>query len=274
MEAIVCPNCGANATNHENCEYCGSLLVRFVDQNIQYNEDNYNDPEIVETKLGDILDMHLTTAKQPGIGGVCTHIRLYTSPDNLALQEETVCYVMNGAYLTKFGLELIDPSPSDTAKNEWTSHKNAPFFIMRNCSDRREWFKEHGKLATKFYDLSTTKYYGSSFVLVKPIINFGNNAVINSSRWEPSMNLIRISQLQKRPLLRKDFAKLLYPDVHQFDDYNIELYIMDFGEDIQGAASIISQMDDNVLDSCESYMETVPVEPPIVKPTSFFKKLF
>ena len=31
---LKCPNCGANATNHQNCEYCGSLLVRFVDKGI------------------------------------------------------------------------------------------------------------------------------------------------------------------------------------------------------------------------------------------------
>lgn len=31
---IKCPNCGANATNHSNCEYCGSLLVRFFDKDI------------------------------------------------------------------------------------------------------------------------------------------------------------------------------------------------------------------------------------------------
>ena len=272
MKTIVCPNCGANATNHENCEYCGSLLVRFVDQNIQYNEDNYNNPDIVETKLGDILDMHLTTAKQPGIGGVCTHISSFpSSPDNLALMEDTVCYVMNGAYLTKFGLDLIDPSPSDTVKNFWSYRKNDPFQIMRSCAnDHNSAYNQ----ATKFYDLSSVKYYGSSLILVKPFINFGNNAAINSSRWEPSMNLIRISQLNKRPLLRKDFGKLLYSDVHQYDDYNIELYILDLGEDLQGATSIIAQMGDGVLDSGMSYMETIPVEPPVEKQTSFFKKLF
>lgn len=28
LQTIVCPNCGANATNHHNCEYCGSFLVQ------------------------------------------------------------------------------------------------------------------------------------------------------------------------------------------------------------------------------------------------------
>ena len=28
IKTILCPNCGANTTNHQNCEYCGSMLVR------------------------------------------------------------------------------------------------------------------------------------------------------------------------------------------------------------------------------------------------------
>ena len=35
---IVCPNCGANTTNRKNCEYCGSMLVRFVDKNIAIDQ--------------------------------------------------------------------------------------------------------------------------------------------------------------------------------------------------------------------------------------------
>ena len=32
-----CPNCGASITNSLNCEYCGSLLIRFEAQNIPLN---------------------------------------------------------------------------------------------------------------------------------------------------------------------------------------------------------------------------------------------
>lgn len=41
ISTIVCPNCGANPQNHNNCEYCGSLLVRFVDKNIPIVEEKY-----------------------------------------------------------------------------------------------------------------------------------------------------------------------------------------------------------------------------------------
>lgn len=52
MEAqtITCPNCGANTTNHQNCEYCGSLLVQiankdFCNNYIEYSK-NYDDPDL------------------------------------------------------------------------------------------------------------------------------------------------------------------------------------------------------------------------------------
>lgn len=43
LQTYVCPNCGANTTNAENCEYCGSLLVRFVEKGIELNQTSYTD---------------------------------------------------------------------------------------------------------------------------------------------------------------------------------------------------------------------------------------
>lgn len=39
ITTIVCPNCGANTTNHHNCEYCGSLLVRYTSENKTVDKD-------------------------------------------------------------------------------------------------------------------------------------------------------------------------------------------------------------------------------------------
>lgn len=56
---LKCPNCGANATNHQNCEYCGSLLVRFVDKGIDLSQTCYltNDeviPGLIEELTGNL----------------------------------------------------------------------------------------------------------------------------------------------------------------------------------------------------------------------------
>lgn len=42
IKTIVCPNCGANTTNHQNCEYCGSMLVRCYEM-MDCNEDGIDE---------------------------------------------------------------------------------------------------------------------------------------------------------------------------------------------------------------------------------------
>ena len=61
MEAnvIKCPNCGANATNHMNCEYCGSLLVRFIDKGVDLSKTTYTDNSVVFPRLIEELEKNL-----------------------------------------------------------------------------------------------------------------------------------------------------------------------------------------------------------------------
>jgi len=61
MEAnvIKCPNCGAGSTNHTNCEYCGSLLVRFVDKGIDLSTTSYLTNDEVYAGLIDALKQNL-----------------------------------------------------------------------------------------------------------------------------------------------------------------------------------------------------------------------
>jgi len=42
-EVIRCPSCGANPQNHINCEYCGSLFVRY--EEIGLSTDNILKPD-------------------------------------------------------------------------------------------------------------------------------------------------------------------------------------------------------------------------------------
>lgn len=52
VKTVVCPHCGANTTNTVNCDYCGSLFVRFADNgidisNTSYLSDNIAFPELI-----------------------------------------------------------------------------------------------------------------------------------------------------------------------------------------------------------------------------------
>ena len=41
LKSYTCPNCGANTTDARNCEFCGSLLVRFVEKGIDLSQTTY-----------------------------------------------------------------------------------------------------------------------------------------------------------------------------------------------------------------------------------------
>lgn len=59
MNVIKCPNCGASSTTHTNCEYCGSLLVRFVDKGIDLSTTSYLTNDKVYAGLIEALKQNL-----------------------------------------------------------------------------------------------------------------------------------------------------------------------------------------------------------------------
>lgn len=61
---LTCPNCGANITNTQNCEYCGSLLVRFVDRGIDLAKTTYLDNTHTSSKLMNALRLCLMMQEQ------------------------------------------------------------------------------------------------------------------------------------------------------------------------------------------------------------------
>ena len=59
LKTIVCPNCGANTTNVRNCEYCNSLLVRFVDKGIDVSKTSYLAGDCIYPELPTALKQNL-----------------------------------------------------------------------------------------------------------------------------------------------------------------------------------------------------------------------
>lgn len=41
LTSIVCPNCGANSTNHKKCDFCGSILVQYADKNVKCLDEKF-----------------------------------------------------------------------------------------------------------------------------------------------------------------------------------------------------------------------------------------
>lgn len=63
VTTIVCPNCGANSTNHHNCEYCGSMLIRFVEHGITLDDSKYGKKAKVIPGLEGALKSNLSLQK-------------------------------------------------------------------------------------------------------------------------------------------------------------------------------------------------------------------
>ncbi len=63
IKSVICPNCGASSTNHQNCEYCGSLLVRFVDANIDIKNTSYGDDSLTLPGLTDHLRSNISSQR-------------------------------------------------------------------------------------------------------------------------------------------------------------------------------------------------------------------
>ena len=63
-KTLVCPNCGASITNYRNCEYCGSLLVRFIDNGIDLQKTSYLDNTEVFNSLLNSLKLCLQMNEQ------------------------------------------------------------------------------------------------------------------------------------------------------------------------------------------------------------------
>ena len=75
IKSYICPNCGANTTNAQNCEYCGSLLVRFVEKGIDLSHTTYTNNDAVFPGLIEELNRNLKL--QDENPGVCVSTDLY-----------------------------------------------------------------------------------------------------------------------------------------------------------------------------------------------------
>lgn len=63
VSTIVCPNCGASTTNGHNCDFCGSLLVRFVAENKDVDTITFGENAKEMAGLKDALKQNLSYQK-------------------------------------------------------------------------------------------------------------------------------------------------------------------------------------------------------------------
>ncbi len=178
IKSYVCPNCGANTTNAQNCEYCGSLLVRFVERGIDLSHTSYTNNSGVFPGLIEELNRNLKLQEEnPGVAVGTDLLKMvntdYTSSINimsgLEWQDDTVSPEFDGSDKKQLCIALNFDTYTDVsepAKKEVNQRMDAelakfrqldsfPLFTAHNCS----------------YTNDDGSHYGREYA-----INFGEDA--------------------------------------------------------------------------------------------------
>ena len=189
LKTYVCPNCGANTTNAENCEYCGSLLVRFVEKGIDLSHTTYTSNDAVIAGLIPELKRNLQLQKDNPLGTVI-------ATDIFKLNDDRS---QNSITILSSGCKMF-----------WADGTTAPF-----PTDKRGF---------------------------RIAVDFSTYADVNSQREfnsKQDAELARFQQLDSFPLFTPHQGA--YTDFQGQARYGRE-YAIDFGEDVEGAARLISEI--------------------------------
>lgn len=199
MRTIECPNCGAPATNHKNCNFCGSLMVRFADKGLEQTANSYIKNRSILPGLLNHLQKNLELQEQleQNNAKVSAGTDIYMDDARYVSGKNAICYVTAASCLA-FGMSSNNLYPALPEVEESIS------------------------LATLF----TFNIYRDSSIDPKAVEEF------NHFKELPSYSLFtsRVSS--------------------ETDDYGNEYacyqFAIDFGQDAEGAAILISEVAHNV----------------------------
>ncbi len=194
---IVCPNCGANATNHQNCEYCGSLLVRFVDAGVNISDTHYGDNTYVFPGLLEHLRQNLD-AQKAGAG-----------------QPQEKSWVSTDIYV-----------PDESSTGFIASVTNTKFAVSKQGFH----FFPDNKLGLGVI-FNFASYLGDSPACVE------FNDIVKSQ-------LEKFRNLKCFPLFKSSAGTYIDSEGDKRSTYE---YAIDFGEDVEGAARLLSDIMINVF---------------------------
>lgn len=204
VKSVECPNCGANATNLDNCEYCGSLLVRFKDLNIPIDDSRYGKKAFRYAGLADALKANL---EEQGRTDGQNHISTFIRNQNLGIE-----------------LQVLNPRAAkdiiyfnfESSFNQQSSYHTMP--INHFVGDEKSLI-----ICFRFVELK-----GESFDKHIALIN-----------QEYQGRKMRFSAM-------REFLLFEYVEEKLLTEAGIKAgkchsYYLDFGQDYEGAASVITQ---------------------------------
>ncbi|MDR1181493.1 MAG: hypothetical protein LBL13_05915 [Bacteroidales bacterium] len=166
METLTCPNCGAAATNHRNCEYCGSLLVRFVDKNINLVNTEYLNNSKVLPGLIEELEENLRLQRENSSISVVTDINREISTGQAILGNRTTIASVLSSLQTSDG-KVFFPEADDGRPHlmiAFMFDSESGGIVVKNEQKRFEnldcidLFTRHKKVTNMIYNLGIFEY--------------------------------------------------------------------------------------------------------------------
>ena len=188
IKTYTCPNCGAQITNTRNCEYCGSLLVRFAVHGIDVTKTEYMNDDYVFPGLKEELEKNLKLQKEHPGKPIATDIFKEFSDGTM------VCMCILNSDNTVWS----DNTPVDLESSE-SGLRIALDFCKSNESS----------IACKEFN----------------------------DRMDSELS--KFKKLDSFPLFTSHYNQNFIQ--HGFERYGYE-YVLDFGEDAEGAARLVSEI--------------------------------
>ena len=192
---LNCPNCGATITNTQNCDYCGSMLIRLQQQGINIAAAGYNDENRVFKGLADALKR------------------------NLELQSETS---YKEAVATDFYYARRGQDVSIAGVYSGLAFQDGSTFLPHTKNDN----KPHLKISFSFDSLDSES--------------------MNELQKFRNLDIYELFHEHISTLTECESAGGVF-DAYEEYNYTVYEYAIDFGEDAEGAAQLISRVFHEVM---------------------------
>ena len=238
-KTVVCPNCGAAATNLKNCEYCGSLLVRFIDNNILLDESKYGHKAVVFNGLKEALMRNLEEQERT-YGRNHIHTNISQTFSGVELD------VTNPIAQTEVQF------PNVYFEGAKSTLKVTPTY--QNLTDEQSLV-----ICIRFYEITDVS---EMFFVQDPNGEFAafneHNSMLHNQFKK--LDIYKLFTLQTDTLVICNYFGL------GLKCGNVSQYYLDFGQDVEGAADIITQFLKNMaeidsLETCDLTYEQISLTP-------------
>lgn len=205
QQTYICPNCGANINNTKNCEYCGSLLVRFVatgheDSIAHYKGEDKSFPWLKQELEQSIKEQRRLSKNKENDSVVATDI--YFTKD-LLKEGELSWYAKHATTEINILSKNTDVTWQDDSEY---SHEKKPGLLV-------------------------------AFTFFTEINSKMTNAVISTDYHKECLS--KFKSLDSFPLFDVHYNNNLVLDDEPAKSVQ---YIIDFGEDYIGAANLLSEV--------------------------------